>query len=362
MGKLHALYDDQNQSPWLDNLKRGYITSGELQRWVDRGVRGITSNPTIFEKAIAAGTDYDEEFRALVADGTSVQDSYWQLVTHDIESALAILRPVYDASDGVDGFVSVEVAPALAHDTEGTAESARHLNRTIDEPNLYVKIPATAAGIPAIQQMIAEKRPINITLLFSLERYAEVIEAYLSGLEAAEGDLSKVASVASFFVSRVDTEVDKRLDAIGTDDAVALKGKAAIANAQLAYELFLERFSGPRWDALVARGARVQRPLWASTSTKNPEYPDTYYVDALIGPDSVDTIPDATLEAFDDHGTLARTVDADLDGAKAVMAALTAVGVDFADVTQVLEDEGVASFTKSFDELLGTLDTKAQSF
>jgi transaldolase len=362
MGKLHALYDEQHQSPWLDNLKRGYLTSGELQRWVDRGIRGITSNPTIFQKAIAGGSDYDDEFRSLIHAGTSVQDSYWRLVTHDIEAALAILRPVYDASDGIDGFVSVEVAPALAHDTEGTIESARHLHTSIDEPNLFVKIPATAAGIGAIQQMIQEKRSINITLLFSLERYAEVIEAYLAGLEAAEGDLSKVASVASFFVSRVDSEVDKRLEEIGTDDALALRGKAAIANAQLAYELFLERFSGPRWEALQARGARVQRPLWASTSTKNPEYPDTYYIDALIGPDTVNTIPDATLEAFEDHGTLARTVDADLDSARAVMAALTAVGVDVGDVTQVLEDEGVASFTKSFDELLGSLDTKAQSF
>jgi len=362
MGKLHALYDEQHQSPWLDNLKRGYLTSGELQRWVDRGVRGITSNPTIFQKAIAGGQDYDDEFRSLIAGGTSVQDSYWQLVTHDIEHALAILRPVYDASDGVDGFVSIEVAPSLAHDTEGTIASARQLHVTIDEPNLYVKIPGTAAGISAIQQMISEKRSINVTLLFSLERYAEVIEAYLAGLEAAEGDLSAVASVASFFVSRVDSEVDKRLDEIGTDDAIALKGKAAIANAQLAYELFLERFAGPRWEALEARGARVQRPLWASTSTKNPDYPDTYYVDALIGPNTVDTIPDSTLEAFEDHGTLARTVDADLAGARAVMAALTAVGVDVADVTQVLEDEGVASFAKSFDELLGSLDTKAQSF
>jgi len=362
MGKLHALYEEQHQSPWLDNLKRGYLTSGELQRWVDRGVRGITSNPTIFQKAIAGGQDYDDEFRSLIHGGTSVQDSYWQLVTHDIEHALAILRPVYDASDGVDGFVSIEVAPSLAHDTEGTIASARQLHETIDEPNLYVKIPGTAAGLGAIEKMISEKRSINVTLLFSLERYAEVIEAYLAGLEAAEGDLSAVASVASFFVSRVDSEVDKRLDEIGTDDAIALKGKAAIANAQLAYELFLERFAGPRWEALEARGARVQRPLWASTSTKNPDYPDTYYVDALIGPNTVDTIPDSTLEAFEDHGTLTRTVDADLAGARAVMAALTAVGVDVADVTQVLEDEGVASFAKSFDELLGSLDTKAQSF
>jgi transaldolase len=361
MGNLRALHDEYDQSPWLDNLKRGYLTSGQLQEWIDRGVRGITSNPTIFQKAIAGGSDYDEQFASLTQAGDSVTDSYWKLVTQDIEAALAALRPVYDESGGIDGFVSVEVAPELANDTQGTIESARHLHTTINEPNLYVKIPGTKAGLPAIQQMIAERRSINVTLLFSLQRYDEVIEAYLAGLEAAEGDLSSVSSVASFFVSRVDTEVDRRLDAIGTDDAKALKGKAAVANAQLAYQLFLERFSGPRWDALVARGARVQRPLWASTSTKNPDYQDTLYVDTLIGPNTVNTMPDQTLVDFDDHGTLARTVDADVNGAKATMAALKAVGVDIDDVTRVLEEEGVASFTKSFDELLDALTDKAET-
>jgi len=362
MGKLQALHDDQDQSPWLDNLKRGWIQDGELERWVERGVRGITSNPTIFQKAIEGGTEYDADFRDLIGRGESVTECYWDLVTNDIGKALQILRPVYDASDGVDGYVSVEVAPQLAHDTEGTIESARHLSNLIDQPNLYVKIPGTAEGLPAIQAMIAEKRSINVTLLFSLSRYAEVIEAYLAGLEAAEGDLSRVASVASFFVSRVDTEVDRRLEAIGTDEALALKSKAAVANAQLAYELFLERFQGPRWDALAARGAKVQRPLWASTSTKDPSLPDTLYVDTLIGPNTVNTMPDATLTAFDDHGTLARTVDADFDGARATLAALAAVGVDLDDVTNQLEAEGVASFSKSFDELLGSLETKAQTF
>lgn len=362
MGKLQALHEDQDQSPWLDNLKRGWIQDGELQGWVDRGVRGITSNPTIFQKAIESGTEYDEDFQRLVAGGASITDSYWDLVTNDIGKALAILRPVYDASHGVDGFVSVEVAPQLAHDTEGTIAAARHLSDLIAQPNLYVKIPGTAEGLPAIQQMISEKRSINVTLLFSLDRYAEVIEAYLAGLEAAEGDLSAVSSVASFFVSRVDTEVDRRLETIGTDDALALKGKAAVANAQLAYELFLEGFQGPRWEALVARGARVQRPLWASTSTKDPSFPDTLYVDTLIGPHTVNTMPDATLQAFDDHGTVARTVDADLPGAKATLAALRAVGVDLDDVTAQLEAEGVASFSKSFDELLGSLSAKAQTF
>jgi transaldolase len=361
MGKLHALHSEHDQSPWLDNLKRGYLTSGELQRWVDRGVRGITSNPTIFEKAIAAGTDYDDEFGSLIAAGESVSDSYWRLVIHDIEAALAILRPVYEASDGVDGFVSIEVSPGAAFDTGATTAEARHLHTTINQPNLFVKIPGTAPGLPAIRQMISEGRSINVTLLFSLERYGEVIEAYLSGLEAAgpDVDLSRVASVASFFVSRVDTEVDRRLDAIDTAASRALRGKAAVANAQLAYQLFLERFSGPRWEALAARGARVQRPLWASTSTKNPDYHDTLYVDTLIGPRTVNTMPDNTLVAFEDHGRLERTVDADFDAARAVMAALAEIGVDIDDVTRTLENEGVASFAKSFDELLGSLDAKA---
>jgi transaldolase len=363
MGTLHDLHDQFDQSPWLDNLKRGYLTSGELVRWVERGVRGITSNPTIFEKAISAGTDYDDEFRSLIQAGDSVADSYWKLVIHDIEAALAVLRPVYDESDGVDGFVSVEVSPGSAFDTDATLAEARHLNSTIGQPNLYVKIPGTKPGLPAIKQMISEGRPINVTLLFSIERYGEVIDAYIEGLEQAgpEVDLSRVSSVASFFVSRVDTEVDRRLEAIGTDRALALRGKAAVANAKMAYGLFLERFSGPRWEALAAKGARVQRPLWASTSSKNPAYADTVYVDTLIGPHTVNTMPDATLEAFEDHGTPARTIDADVEGARQVLADLAEVGVDIDDVTRQLEDEGVASFSKSFEELIGSLDAKAQA-
>jgi len=360
--KLQDLYRTQQQSPWLDNLKRGWITSGELARWVDDGVRGITSNPSIFQKAIEGNVDYDAQLQSLVRAGTSIDDTYWDLVTADIRDALAILRPVHDDSDGVDGFVSIEVAPSIARDTDATVAAARHLHAEIDEPNLFVKIPGTAEGVPAIRQMISEGHSINVTLLFSVERYGDVIEAYLSGLEACEGDLSKVASVASFFVSRVDTEVDHRLEQVGTDEALALRGKAAVANAKLAYELFLERFAGPRWDALAARGARVQRPLWASTSTKNPAYPDTLYVDHLIGPDTVNTLPDATIEAFEDHGSLARTVDQGLDEAHADLEALTAVGVDIEDVARVLEDEGVAAFSKSFDELIGSLQTKAESF
>ena len=362
MGKLHALHDEQDQSPWLDNLKRGWITSGELERWVERGVRGITSNPSIFQKAMETGDAYDTQLRTLAADKTPIIDSYWDLVTADIRDALRIMRPVFDESGGADGFVSVEVAPSLARDTDGTIAAARHLSTTIDQPNLYVKIPGTAEGLPAIRQMISEGRSINVTLLFSLERYAEVIEAYLSGLEAAAGDLSGISSVASFFVSRVDTEVDHRLEAIGSDAALALRGRTAVANAKLAYQLFLEQFSGPRWEALAARGARKQRPLWASTSTKNPAYPDTLYVDALIGPDTVNTIPDATLEAFDDHGTVARTIDDGVDDARAVLDGLATVGVDLADATRVLEDEGVAAFSKSFDELIDVLQAKSDGF
>jgi transaldolase len=358
--RLQALCREHGQSPWLDNLRRGWITGGELERWVEQGVRGITSNPSIFQKAIEKSGDYDEEFGDSISGGDSVEDAYWSLVTSDIRSALRILRPVHDESDGLDGYVSVEVAPSLARNTLLTADSARELHEKIAEPNLYVKIPGTAEGVPAIREMIAEGRSINVTLLFGLERYGEVIDAYLDGLEACDDEqIRTVSSVASFFVSRVDTEVDRRLDEIGTDEARALRGKAAVANAQLAYQLFLERFRGARWEALAAKGARVQRPLWASTSTKDPAYVDTLYVDTLIGPDTVNTMPEATLEAFEDHGTLARTVDADPDVARRTVDALAAVGVDMADVTDVLEREGVAAFEKSYDELLGALEGKA---
>lgn len=356
--RLHQL-QELGQSPWLDNLRRGWITGGELARWIERGIRGITSNPSIFQKAIGSGTDYDEHFGDLVAGGTSVVDAYWSLVTADIEDALALLRPVYDASDGEDGFVSVEVAPELARDPAGTEAAARNLHEAIGEPNLLVKIPGTAEGLAPIRTMIAEGRSINVTLIFSLDRYAEVMEAYLSGLEAADGDLSRIASVASFFISRVDTEVDRRLDEIGTPEARALRGKAAVAQGQVAYQRFLETFSGPRWEALEARGARVQRPLWASTSTKDPAYPDTLYVDELIGPHSVNTMPESTIEAFLDHGRVERTVDADPAAAQAVLDQLGEVGVDLDDVARTLEEEGVAAFATSFDDLLATLASKA---
>lgn len=362
MGKLNDLYDQQGQSPWLDNLKRGWITSGELKRWIDRGVRGITSNPTIFAKAISGAADYDEQFGSLIEQGVTVEQSYWELVKQDIEDALALLRPFYDETNGHDGFVSVEVAPDLARNTDGTTEMARGLWSQIEEPNLLVKIPGTAEGLPAITTCLGEGININVTLLFGLERYGEVIDAYMQGLEdalAAGRDITTIDSVASFFVSRVDTEVDRRLDAIGTDEALALRGKAAVANAQLAYELFLERCNSDRWKALAAKGAEVQRPLWASTSTKNPDYLKTLYVDTLIGPNTVNTMPEQTLEDFENVGTIARTVDADFAGAHRVIDQLAEVGVDMADVTRTLEEEGVASFSKSFDELITSLETKA---
>jgi transaldolase len=365
--RFHRLHREQGQSPWLDNLRRGWITSGQLQSLVDAGIRGVTSNPTIFAKAMTDSDDYDSSLQQLTRSGTTVDDAYWTLVVDDIVEALRILRPVHDASDGADGFVSVEVDPSLAHDRDATIASARQLHQRIAAPNLFVKVPATVDGVGAIRRLIAEGHSINVTLIFSLQRYDDVIEAYLSGLEElASADparhLSAVSSVASFFVSRVDTEVDRRLDDIGTPEATALRGRAAVAQAQLAYQLFTERFSGPRWEALAARGARFQRPLWASTSTKDPSYPDTLYVDRLIGPHTVNTMPDATIEAFADHGTVERTIDADVDGAHRTLADIEAVGVSLDDVSTKLETEGVASFAKSFDDLLDVLAERSDSF
>lgn len=365
MTRLHQLYDDFGQSPWLDNLRRGWITSGTLQEWVDRGVRGITSNPTIFAKAMTDSSDYDQDLNRLVGAGATVDDVYWQLVVADIQHALALLEPVHRSSGGADGFVSVEVSPALANDEAGTVAAARQLHDEIATSNLYVKVPATREGVPAIATLIGEGRSINVTLIFSLIRYGEVMEAYLSGLEQlAQADpqakLSSVSSVASFFVSRVDVEVDRQLEAVGTPHALGLRGKAAVAQAQLAYKRFEQVFSGPRWEALAARGAHVQRPLWASTSTKNPAYPDTLYVDQLIGPHTVNTMPEATLAAFDDHGTLARTVDAGFDGAAKVIDSLAELGIDVEVVAQTLEVEGVSSFAKSFDDLLATLTSRTE--
>jgi len=361
--RLHLLHDEQGQSPWLDDLTRGYLSRGELSRWVAAGVRGVTSNRTIFQRAIAGSTDYDEQFSALTRAGHSVPSAYWEMVI-DIGAALRLLRPVHDASGGADGFVSVEVAPDLAHDTSGTVAAARALHGRIAQPNLMVKVPATAAGVPAIRQLVAEGHRINVTLVFGLPRYAEVLEAYLAGLEELAGrdpeaDLSNVAGAASFFISRVDTAVDRMLVEHGSPQALALQGQAAIAQARLAYQLFTEAFAGPRWDALAARAARVQRPLWASTSNKNPHLPDTRYVDALIGPHTISTMPPTTLAAVTDHGALARTVDQDLPAASDVLDRLARLGIDLDTVSAALEDEGVESFTQAFAALRGVLAAKA---
>jgi transaldolase len=358
MTKLHELFEQVGQSPWVDNLRRAAIESGELSRAVDDGIRGVTSNPTIFQKSVSEGDLYDAELSELLRD-RSVEDAYWEMAIADVSAALGLLRPVYDQSEGGDGFVSIEVAASLAHDTAGTIEAARSLSTRIARPNLLVKIPATAEGVPAVRQMIAEGRSVNITLIFSLARYEQVIDAYLAGLEDYDGDLSRVHSVASFFVSRVDTEVDRCLEAIATPEAMALRGKAAVAQAKLAYRLFRERFSGPRWEALAARGARLQRPLWASTSTKNPAYPDLLYVEPLMGPDTINTMPEATIEALCAHGTVACTVDQDADEAQAVLSGIEAVGVDLSAVAETLESQGVASFEKSYDDLVAALEDKA---
>ena len=362
MTKLQDLYTQQGQSPWIDNLTRIAVRQGGLRKKVEDGIRGVTSNPTIFQKAMTGSDAYDEQFADLLGS-TSVENAFWDMAVDDVTEACGVLRPVYDESGGKDGFVSIEVSPALAADTEGSISAARGFHERISKPNLMVKIPATAEGVPAIQKMISEGRNINITLIFSLERYADVVEAYLSGLEelvAAGGDPSTVHSVASFFVSRVDTEVDRRIDRVG-EAASALAGKAAVAQAKLAYRLFQERFSGDRWEALESKGAHLQRPLWASTSTKNPAYPDLLYVDNLIGPHTVNTLPDATIEAFEDHGTVRCTVDAGVDEARETLDALAEHGIDMADVARVLEEEGVAAFVKSYDELLQALEDKANA-
>lgn len=358
LARLAAL----GQSPWLDNLQRRMLSDGTLAGLVRRGVRGLTSNPTIFQKAIQGSADYDEQFDQLISGGMSPEQAYWELVISDIQAAAELFSRVHEESDGTDGHVSVEVDPRLARDADETLRAARSLHERVNSPNAMIKIPATTEGLPAIRTMIAEGRNVNVTLIFSLERYAAVMEAYICGLEdriAAGHDVSRVASVASFFISRVDSEIDPRLEAIGSDEALALRGKSAVNQARLAYGAFLSAFSGGRWDRLAHAGARVQRPLWASTSTKNPAYPDTLYVDSLIGPMTVNTLPDVTLEAFDDHGTVARTIDTGIEEARRDWQALQAVGVSLDDVARKLETEGVASFIKSFEDLLESLTEKA---
>jgi transaldolase len=347
-------------SVWLDDISRDRLRTGNLETLVkDFHVRGVTSNPTIFAHAVSKGNAYDDQIRDLALRGISVEESLRMITTYDIRWACDVLRPVYDASDGVDGRVSIEVDPRLALDTAKTIAEAKQLWWLVDRPNLFIKIPATAAGIPAITATLAEGISVNVTLIFSLERYAEVIDAFMAGLEqaAANGhDISKLASVASFFVSRVDTEVDKRLDKIATPEAQALRGKAAIANARLAYELYESKLATPRWAALKAKGARVQRPLWASTSTKDPAFPDTMYVVDLVVADTVNTMPEATMHAMTDHGVLrGDTVHGTYDESRALFASLERLGISYDDVVQVLEDEGVSKFEVSWNEMIETI-------
>jgi transaldolase len=359
MSSAIARLNDFGQSPWYDNLARPLLTGGGLAQLVaDDGIRGVTSNPTILEKAIGAGEGYDDQLSECAAQGRSVEDTYWDVVLDDIRAATGVLRPVFDTSGGADGFVSVEVSPTLAHDTAGTTTMAKWLWEQVDRPNVMIKIPGTVEGLPAIEDTIAAGINVNVTLIFSLERHAKVIDAYLAGLRRladSGGDLSTVSSVASFFVSRVDTETDRRLP-----EGHPLRGKAAVANAKLAYELFRQRFSGADWDGLAARGARLQRPLWASTSTKNPAYSPTLYVDELIGPDTVNTLAPASIDALHAGDTNLRggTVAEGVDDAHAVIEGLAAAGVDFADVTDTLEREGVDSFAASFAEAFGTIEKR----
>ena len=349
------------QSVWIDNLSRPLVREGGLTRLMEEdAVVGVTSNPTIFQKALAEGDAYDEQMREVIANESDNTEVFLQLATRDVSDACDLLRPVWDRGGGRDGYVSIEVTPDLAYDTEGTIAQAQRLHEWIDKPNLLVKIPATEPGLGAIEEMISRGRSINVTLTFSLHRYAQVAEAYLRGLERlveSGGDPSTVASVASFFVSRVDTEVDNRLDAIGGHDE--LHGRTAIANAKLAYQHYLELFAGDRWEALAAKGATPQRCLWASTSTKNPAYRDTLYVEELIGRDTVNTMPDATIEDFQDHGEVrGLTVEEDVEGARATLDALAKAGVDYDDVTATLEREGVEKFDASFKELLDEVARK----
>jgi transaldolase len=357
--RLHQL-SELGQSVWIDFLSRQMLQSGKLERMMEEdAVVGVTSNPTIFQKAISEGDLYDEQIRALLDELDDPKEIFWQLAEKDVGDACDLLRLVWDAGKGQDGYVSIEVDPNLAGDTEATIAEARRLHAQIDKPNLHVKIPATKEGLPAIEEMIASGKNINVTLIFSLQRYTEVAEAYIRGLERlveSGGDPSKVASVASFFVSRVDTEADKRLDETGGHDE--LKGKLAIANAKLAYEKYKELFSGSRWEPLAAKGATKQRCLWASTSTKNPAYRDVMYVEELIGPKTVNTMPEETIEAFQDHGEVALRLEQGIDEAKRLFDQLAEAGVDYDDVTRVLEEEGVQKFADSFAELLDGIKAK----
>jgi len=355
------------QSIWYDHISRHLLASGGLRLLVDEGLLGMTSNPTIFEKAIAGSADYDDDVRGLVQRGAGANDIYDALTIDDVGRAADAFRPVYDQTGGADGYVSIEVAPTLANDTQGTLADARRLWKTLDRPNVMIKVPATRPGLGAIEQLLAEGINVNVTLMFSMTHYEAVAEAHVRGLEArAAGNqaVDRVASVASFFVSRVDTLVDARLSALVREEgpdaalAVSLMGQAAVANSKLVYERFRQIYDGPRFAALKARGARLQRVLWASTSTKNPKYADTLYVDNLIGPDTVNTVPPETYAAIQDHAFVRRTVDQDMDSARRVVSELAKLGIDLNEVGERLSIDGVEKFTQSYRSLLAAIKAK----
>jgi transaldolase len=351
---------ETGQSVWIDYLSRAFVKDGDLEGLIRQGIRGATSNPTIFQGAIASGDAYDDQIRELVDAGTTDPiEIFWQLAKDDIRDACDLFASVHDEQDGQDGWVSLEVDPNCAHNTQKTIDQAKRLHDLVDKPNVYIKIPATQEGLPAIEESIANGIPINVTLIFSLERHRAVAEAYIRGLERLVengGDPSKLASVASFFVSRVDTEADKRLDEIGGHDD--LKGTLAIANAKLAYQTYQELFAGERWEKLAAKGASPQRCLWASTSTKNPDYRDVVYVEELIGPETVNTMPRETVEATLDHAKVENTLEQDVDGARRTFERFKDAGVDYDDVVETLEREGVEKFAKSFADLLADVESK----
>lgn len=371
MNRLQTLHADFGQSIWIDHLSRSWLRDGGLKSWIERGCRGITSNPTIFEKCLSSEDAYDADLADLLSEGTSLEDAYWHLVADDVATAAEQLSSVYAQSNGEDGFVSVEISPHLARDTEATIAAAKDLRSRFAAENIYIKVPGTEEGVKAIGPLITSGINLNITLIFSLERYRQVATAYiealedmaLSGKSAGSDALAGVAGVASFFISRIDTEADSRLDALGDAEYrdAECQGKAAIAQAKLAYQAFRELFSGPRWERMAALGARPQRPLWASTSTKNPAYPDTLYVDNLIGPSTVNTLPEATADAYDDHGALARTIDADMESAHAFWQLLPDIGIDMLEVADLLEEQGLEAFSTSFENALSALHEKAEA-
>jgi transaldolase len=350
---------EHRQSVWIDYLSRRLVRDGDLAGLVGEGIVGVTSNPTIFQAAIAEGDAYDDQIREVTASESEPKEIFLALARDDVRAACDVLRPVWDEGNGEDGWVSLEVDPNLAHDTHATIAEAARLHAMVDRPNVLIKIPATPEGLPAIEETIASGIPVNVTLIFSLQRHHEVAEAYIRGLKRlvdSGGDPSRIASVASFFVSRVDTEADRRLDEINGPEA--LKGKLAIANAKLAYATYNEIFAGAEWDELAKAGATPQRCLWASTSTKNPEYRDVIYVEELIGPETVNTMPRETIEAFQDHGRVERTLDRDIEGARRTLELFAEAGIDYDDVVQTLEREGVEKFAKSFRELFADLEAK----